>query len=282
MVRKSVFIWVVLFVFVFASVSVASERAERMLSVAGGTFAGMYGAVGEIVFHLSQERFNTDSLYLRLGLSVTDSKNLSPAQDWRRFMPICIDGVYYLSSNVYAGGGINYPLKVSDSDTGDFGYQAFVGADFKGASRGGIYTELGYSIIRRLNKDPFAGINFVAGWRYDLIPGMPSKKTKEVIKTVAPKVKAPVKEVTRIKITKQNLVNSKAEIDGVKEELAKVGEYIDLLTVKIYDARRSNDIAKSLELKWLKEGALERARLLRTDMNEKSVKYETLKVLAGE
>ena len=60
-------------------------------------------------------------------------------------------------------------LKVSDDETGELGYEVFLGTDFKVSPRGKIYTEVGYSVLRRLNKDPFAGLHFIAGWRYDLV-----------------------------------------------------------------------------------------------------------------
>ena len=120
--RKTlIFVGLLLFSLGLCSSSFASQVAQLSAGVNGGMFAGMYGLGGDVLIKMPV--MGLDSTYLKLGLAITDSKNLFPAQQWKRFYPLMVDGVMFFNDRFYAGGGINYPLMVSDGSIGNIGDQ---------------------------------------------------------------------------------------------------------------------------------------------------------------
>lgn len=268
----------VVFVSVLCSGAFCVEKGERLLSFGGGAIAGMSGIKGDMAFRLPSD------MYFRIGLGLTDSKNL-PSQDWRRFAPLCLDGIYYFAGNVYAGAGLNYPLKVSDDERGDLGTEYFLGADYGLGSSGNIYAELGYSVIRRVDCDAIAGLQFIFGWSYGLSPVRVPEKTGAV-ETQAPMVASlttapPEVETALIEARKQELGKTRAEMSATEAEVRKVGGYVDLLSGKIKSARDSGNSIKVAELKMMKGGALGRASALKEKMASMTVKCSELEAMAG-
>jgi len=163
-----IFVLSMLFVAVAVSFSFPAQRAERMTGIGAGFFAGMSGISGELLFHVPAARFNTNDLYIRIGMAMTDSVNLTPGQSWRRFTPLYADGICYFTDDAYFGAGLNVPLKVSDDETGNMGGQLFLGSDLKIDPLGKMYGELGYSTLNMLGSKSFAGLYLTFGWRCDL------------------------------------------------------------------------------------------------------------------
>jgi len=161
--KAKIFGLVLLFVFVFSSFAFSLEKTQISIGINGGVFASMYGIGGEVMLRLPELK----DLYLKLGLVVTDSKHLSPAQDWRRFLPLYIDGIYYFNNNVYMGAGLNYPLKISDGEKPAVGWEAYFGTDVK-LGEGKIFIEAGCGELKRESKPSFTGGQVMLGYRYDL------------------------------------------------------------------------------------------------------------------
>jgi len=177
MKRISIFALILMFVIGPCLAVLSAERPERVTGIGAGFFAGMSGISGELLFHVPKARFNTNDLYFRLGIALTDSVNLTPGQSWRRFTPLYMDGIYYFTDDAYFGAGLNVPLKVSDDETGTAGGQLFLGSDLKIDPLGKIYGEVGYSTLNMLGSKSFAGLYLTFGWRsdFDLIGAMTGK-----------------------------------------------------------------------------------------------------------
>jgi LysM domain-containing protein len=175
-------------------VVLGKKKAKRSVSGGVGMFAGMYGLRADMIFH------NRDNSYIRTGLAMTNSQNLAPAQDARKFMLLNVDGLFYLNDEIYVGAGLNYPISVSDGDRAEFGGQGFVGYD-RPMGGGTLYSELGYSMIRRWNQASFKGLHLMVGYRYDLASiaiGEKAIKVKVAPPVPAPVVKEPVKVIEDI------------------------------------------------------------------------------------
>jgi len=158
------------------SVPVVSSAVERAPLRVGEGFAGASyiggtpGTAFDILSDYPQSLLGVKDLYLRVGLGYTDTKSLSisAGKDYRKFMPLYIDAVYYLYENIYIGGGLNYPIKVSDKDTGNIGVELYVGRETEIGFPVKLTSEIGYSSLRRMNKDAFEGLWLMVGLRYDL------------------------------------------------------------------------------------------------------------------
>ena len=161
--KAKIFGLVLLFVFVFSSFAFSLEKTQISIGINGGVFASMYGIGGEVMLRLPKLK----DLCLKLGLVVTDSKHLNPAQDWRRFLPLCLDGIYYFNNNVYVGAGLNYPLKISDGEKPALGWEAYLGTNVK-LGKGKIFMEAGCGELKREGNPSFTGGQVMLGYRYNL------------------------------------------------------------------------------------------------------------------
>lgn len=161
--------FIMLLVFVLFSGAFSIQRAGQVIGVGAGLYAGTAGISADMLLRIPEARFNTKDLYLRVGLALTDSQNLTPDQAWRRFIPLYTDLIYYYADDAYVGAGLNLPLKVSDNETGEIGGQLFLGSDLRLDFLGKIYGEVGYSTLNMLGKKSFAGLYLTVGWRYNLI-----------------------------------------------------------------------------------------------------------------
>jgi len=252
---------IVLLLFVSILPANAAQRAEQMISIGGGYYAGMTGAACDITFKLPKLIFSSDDLYLRIGIAVTDSTNLTPLKDWRRFAPLYIDGILYIYGNTYIGGGLNFPLMVSDNEKGNLGGEAYFGSEFYVYQRSKVFAEIGYGIVRRLEYERFEGLHFIIGWRYDWVTAKEEEKTDKMEKpqAQAAEVTKPALDVVREPPASSNA----AENEALQSELARIREYIDDLDNRINKARRAGNIKKVAELKTLKQDAMERARIVK-------------------
>ena len=165
---SSVLALVVFFSCSLCPASFSAISSGNVVGLGAGLLAGMSGLSGEMLLHAPQGQFFTDNSFLRVSLALTDSGNLTPSSEWRRFMPLSLDVIYYFTDSGYVGAGLNFPLKVSDGLTGQPGGQYFVGADLKTEYFGRIYSELGYGSLNILNEKSFAGAYFMFGLRYDI------------------------------------------------------------------------------------------------------------------
>jgi hypothetical protein len=241
---------VLVLVLCLSSFAFSAEKSRLSFGAGGGVFAGMYGVGGEMVFGLPR----LDNSYLRLGLAVTDSQNLSD-QDWCRFAPLCIDGIHYVHDNFYLGGGLNFPLVVSDNQAPNWGAELFLGADLE-SGPGKAYVEAGYSALRRLGKASFKGTHVMAGYRYGL-PRISKAKAKEAPMVESPPPPPPVIVEEAPKPEKKTVDH--ALIATLTTKLEKIKQYITLLDKKIIRARNARNRVRVSKLQNLKAQELTRA-----------------------
>jgi len=256
------------------STAVSAEKATQMISIGGGCFGNMTAAGAEILYRRPFNFFDSDNVYGKMGLAVADSLNMYPTKDWRRFLLLYVDGIIYYSDNAYLGGGFNFPLKVSDDDVGNLGGELYLGADFPIYHRGKIYTELGLSMVRRINYERYEGIHFIVGWRYELVPASATKK--EAASEIQPaKLVIPSPEPVVTENTPSNneaeREKLRAEILELTGELGKVENYVSQLDKKIVIAKDGKNSKKVSELKSLKLDAVMRAQSIKEQIKEKEL-----------
>jgi hypothetical protein len=151
----------ILFVCLLSPFALGVESAQPMISLGGGAFAGMYAVSGDMLYH--RPSFGWDDSYLRVRVAATDSQNLIPAREWRKFVSLCVDGITYFNDYFYAGCGLNYPVMVSDDETASLGEEAFFGFDLP-SGLGMAFFEAGYSALRT-HRTPFTGVHIIGGYR---------------------------------------------------------------------------------------------------------------------
>jgi len=282
----------------------AVERSPLRVGV-GGCYIG--GTPGVAIDMLSDTQIK--DLYLRVGLGLTDSKAeslLSENKDYRKFTPLFCDAVYYLDKNSYIGGGLNYSLKVSDSEIGNFGVDLYLGMENDIGIPAKLVTEIGYSSLNRLGKDNFEGCWLMVGLRYDLVPvsNAPAAVTPtpapapapapapEVAPAPAPEVvPAPIvapaatPEVAPVatpetvtppapKATPEELAAIRAEIAGLEADLVKAQSYVNTLDQKI--AAAAGDQAKLSTLNSLKSDAVLRVNTVQQQLDSKKAQESTM------
>lgn len=160
---KKVFISVLFVVFALSFASFSAQLADTTLNVGAGMFAGMTCVKTEVTFTGSSAGLNVNDLYIRTGLAYVDSQNVTPTKDWRKAVPVYVEGIYYIADKTYAGAGINFPLMVSDKLSGEPGGQVFVGYDFKVDTLGKMFVEAGYSTVNIHNDTCFSGLHLIVG-----------------------------------------------------------------------------------------------------------------------
>ena len=265
MKRKTLISLIVFISVVLFDRSFASTKATQMISVGGGCFGAMNAANADVLYLLPEGILPLSDLYLKAGISLADSRNLAPSKDWLRFAVLYVDGMFYLTDHLYIGGGINYPLKVSDDRMGSLGGEAYIGTSFQFYERNNMFIEGGYSVVSSVGSDPFEGLDLLAGWRFDLTPVSEEKGIGPA--PIEPVVAAPsTPEPVAVVPTKESI--SAAENEKLREELIKVQDYIQLLDKKILDAVKNNNAAKVLELTQLKDDALWRGASIKKQMNQ--------------
>jgi len=271
---KMVFVLAILLFCV--SVPMVSSAVERSPLKVGVGACYMGGTPGAAVDMLSE--IGVKGLYLRLGLGYTDTKSLSITEDkdWRKFTPLYIDAVYYLYEDTYIGGGLNYPVKVSDNDTGNFGVDIYLGMENNIGIPAKLITEIGYSSLRRMDKDAFEGLWLMVGLRYDLVPAStaPAAVTPPPPPPPAP---APAPETvpaatpeTVVKATPEQIAGIRAEIIALESELVKEQDYVAVLDQKIARVTAAGGgKAKLAELASLRADALERVWVTQVELDNK-------------
>lgn len=125
-----------------------------------------------------------DPISVRVGVDYIQSDQatrIAPVMGGLTFKMalVSLDGIYNLGKlmpdilpgEVYVGGGVNYPVKISSSTLGEtlngaIGGQAFVGLQGSGIMMPNdeIYGELGYSVQRIQNTTSFKGISLMVGY----------------------------------------------------------------------------------------------------------------------
>jgi len=318
---KIKYILVIILFCAFVLPAAAAGRPEQVIGLGAGYFGGMPGASIDLFTHIPGSWLGTNDLYSRVGLAVADSRALTPDKDWCRFIPLYIDAVYYLQEDMYIGTGLNYPLKVSENETGNIGYELYLGMEKDTGIMGKIFGEIGCGSLRRSEGDPFEGLQCMIGWRYDAIPApaaakavieetrentiaeaLPSSSpvlsaTQEInalppsvpvlsvtqeINTLPPSV--PVLSVTQetnalppsIPASTQEINSVTAEIEALGAELIKAQDYVALLDNKIEKATGSGDNKKLSNLNYLKSDAVDRVKLINSQIEEKKAKGSLL------
>lgn len=147
------------------SPSFAKENVQLAVDAKAGVMAGAYGVDLGVQYKLPQ----MNNVYARLGGGFIDTKNVT-GKNWRRIIPVSLNGIILLPSNFYAGAGLNYPVKVSDGFAGLAGYQVFAGAKYP-MGEDSLFGEAGYQSIRTdsaLDANQFSGLYLVGGYSYTL------------------------------------------------------------------------------------------------------------------
>ena len=169
---KKVLLVVSLFLFCVSVPMVSSAVERSSLRVGAGAFymGGAPGAAVDMLSDYPQGLLGVKDLYLRVGLGYTDTKSLSVTEDKdnRKFTPLFCDMVYYFDKDMYIGGGLNYSIKVSDSEIGNFGVDLYVGMETEIGIPAKLVSEIGYSSLNRTGKDNFEGLWLMVGLRYGL------------------------------------------------------------------------------------------------------------------
>lgn len=215
--KMKIFGWLLLVFLVFSSQAFSAEKIQWAVGGSAGMFGGAYAVRGEVLYRLPK-MYGIDNIYLRVGLGIADTNNVANMA-WRKFVPLCVDGIMYLSDNVYVGGGLNYPLKISDGLTANWGAELFLGADME-SGPGKVYLEAGYSALRAQNQASFKGIHALVGYRYDL-----EKITVAEVKKV-PEVKPPGLTPIMKEIPKKMIEVPKVEKKVVKAKPKMVSHCI--------------------------------------------------------
>jgi hypothetical protein len=261
--KKMRLIFGLLLVALVASVSSAAIKTELGLSTGAGLYSGMYGVGGDILWRTPQA-LEDDNLYIRSGMAVTDSRNLST---WRQFAPVYVDGLFYINKNLYAGAGLNYPVKVSDGDTGALGWQSYLGGQ-RNLWDGDLFVELGYSSLRRTGQASFDGSRIMGGYRHNLATVVVADKPGEATVAALPNTVIVEGVVVNEVVLTEGRQLSRAEDLKIEQEAALaetvielrlVGENIEAIDKQIIEARKL--IGDLVELKQAK---LDYSRSLRT------------------
>jgi hypothetical protein len=169
-----------------------------------GSYAGAYALGGDLIYRMPV--LGLKRVYLKAGMAIVDTKSLTPTMAWRKFAPLQLDGILYLSDIYYVGGGINYPVKVSDGLTPNWGAQVYIGANhYTGDGR--LYADFGYSVLRIKDHPSFKGMHAMVGYRYDYsitwiseaprepAPEIPVQEEKEVVEMALGSYRAPAEVV---------------------------------------------------------------------------------------
>lgn len=221
MKKTLIFALIALFVFGVSQCGLAAvEKVRSAAGVKGGLYAGTYGIGAEYLFRLPKVSVLKD-LYLRASLSITDSQNVT-SKRWHRFLPLSVDGVAYITNNLYAGAGLNFPLYMSDKMKGSLGGQIYVGAE-TAMWQGKIFADLGYGYLKTTSsstRSNFDGINFIVGYRQTLGTIIVEEEKPAVVAAPVPEVAAPV-AAPEIKAEEKA-----AEEIAIEEEVVSKGEII--------------------------------------------------------
>ena len=264
-------------------VSSAVERSPLRVGI-GACYIG--GTPGAAIDMLSE--FGVKGLYLRVGLGYTDTKSLSIGTDKedRKFTPLYIDAVYYLYEDTYIGGGLNYPVKVSDKDTGNFGVDLYVGMENNIGIPAKLITEIGYSSLRRMDKAAFEGLWLMVGLRFDLVPASaaPAAVTPpapapapEVVPAPAPEVAPVASPETVKKATPEQIANLNAVITVLEAELVKEQDYVKVLDQKIESVKAAGgDKTKLAGLDSLRTDAEQRVWIIQAKLDDKKAQKQML------
>jgi len=278
---KKVLLVVSLFIFC-VSVPMVSSAVERSPLRIGAGACYIGGTPGVAIDMLSE--LGVKDLYLRVGLGYTDTKSLSVTEDKdnRKFLPLFVDAVYYLDKNSYIGGGLNFPLKVSDSDVGSFGVDLYLGMENDIGIPAKLISEIGYSSLNRLGKDNFEGLWLMVGLRFDLAPV--SKAPAAVTPPPPPPAPAPAPEVAPVpapetvkKTTPEEMMAIRAEIAALEAELKKAQDYVTVLDQKIARVTAAGgDKAKLADLNYLRADAAQRAWVTQVQLDSKKAQESTM------
>jgi hypothetical protein len=180
-----IFCLVSAFILVLSHQVFSAELTQISAGVGVGAYAGGFAVSGDMLYRMPV--MGMEKLYMKMGAGYVDTKNLTPSQSWRKLAPIQLDGILYLSDIYYIGGGINYPIKVSDGLEPNWGGQFYIGANHR-TGDGRIYADMGYSVLRIKDHPSFKGLHVIAGYRYDYAKFfMPDKKPRKRILIVEEK-----------------------------------------------------------------------------------------------
>ena len=276
---KKVLLVLALFLFCVSVPMVSAvERSPLRVGVGACYMGGAPGAAIDMLSDYPQGLLGVKDLYLRIGLGYADTKGLSITEDkdYRKFTPLYIDAVYYLYEDTYIGGGLNYTVKVSDSETGNIGVDLYLGMENNIGIPAKLVSEIGYSSLRRMDKDAFEGLWLMVGLRFDLVPAStaPAAVTPapapEVVPAPAPEVVPVATPETVIKATPEQIAGIRAEITALESKLVKEQDYVAVLDQKIARVTAAGGgKAKLAELASLRADALERVWVTQVGLDNK-------------
>jgi len=197
------------------------------MGMSAGLSAGMY-EVGAETMIKTPNYFRVQDSYLRLGMYLADSKYTLTTQPQLRFLPVSIDGIYYINDNAYFGGGVNYPLKISGGLSGAIGFQLFFGIELDANKNGKFFAESGFSELKPLNADSYRGSYAVFGYRYFITSAAEKPKSEKKLLSKAKPVAVLLKPATEEVAAKEESQESSQKIIVIKkmeEEKPEVTSY---------------------------------------------------------
>jgi len=174
---KRIVILLVFLLLTLTSISFAEKDPVNM-GFGLGMNSGMYGINFDTKINVNSI-FNLSDPGIKIGAFYADSNNLGTALPQRKFLGLDINGMFYLTRNIYLGAGFNYPLKITGGLLGDFGSQIFIGSDMKFGS-GEFFMELGYGETRVQGYDQYKGTSALLGYRFfygdqSNVPALPAE-----------------------------------------------------------------------------------------------------------
>ncbi len=147
----------------------------------GGTPSGSsLGAAGQLTYFVMEPYgVRVGVNYLQSDQATNTGLVYAASDKVFKMVTVSVDGIYRLGKllpdvvlDFYAGGGINYPVKISNSTlgravNGTIGGQAFVGIESSGVilPEDKIFGELGWSVIRIQDTTSFKGCSLMGGYK---------------------------------------------------------------------------------------------------------------------
>jgi hypothetical protein len=150
--------------------SAQPEKIGLSVGIKAGASAGLTGAMGDVTYSLSNI---VPGASVRGSLGYLTGSNIA-SYDKLKMATVNLDGILDILKqentplNLYVGGGLIYPWKVSQSNSaGAWGAHAYLGGKYKLERDTSIYGEIAYSGIKYdSNQSALKGVEAMVGYGY--------------------------------------------------------------------------------------------------------------------
>ena len=146
------------------------EKIGLSVGIKAGASAGLTGAMGDVTYSLSNL---VPGAAVRGSVGYLTGSNIA-SQDKLKMATVNLDGILDILKqestplNLYVGGGLIYPWKVSQSSAaGAWGAHAYLGGKYALQKDTSIYGEIAYSGIKyNPNESALRGVEAMVGYGY--------------------------------------------------------------------------------------------------------------------